>query len=33
MATNTSKKYDAINELDNRRIDKIRPLIPPQILM
>ncbi|ORX83535.1 3-deoxy-7-phosphoheptulonate synthase [Anaeromyces robustus] len=34
--TNTSSKkelHDSINELDNRRIDKIRPLIPPQILM
>jgi len=31
--TPTSKKFDSINELDNRRIEKIRPLIPPQILM
>eukprot|EP00833_Pecoramyces_ruminatium_P012745 jgi/Orpsp1_1/1186777/evm.model.d7180000053218.1 len=33
MAETTSKKFDSINELDNRRIEKIRPLIPPQILM
>jgi len=35
MSGNNSQKNfnDSINELDNRRIDKIRPLIPPQILM
>jgi len=35
MSGNNSQKNfnDSINEVDNRRIDKIRPLIPPQILM
>jgi len=34
-STSSGKKNfnDSINELDNRRIKKIRPLIPPQILM
>jgi len=34
MSSGEKKLFsDSINELDNRRIDKIRPLIPPQILM
>ena len=31
--TNTKKTSDALNELDDRRISNVRPLIPPHILM
>jgi len=33
MSSDKKLYNDSINELDNRRINKIRPLIPPQILM
>ncbi len=30
---NSTRTFDALNELDDRRIKDIKPLIPPQILM